>query len=124
MPNRPPKVCAHPGCPILTAGRYCDKHERAAKLRKDAGRESSTQRGYGRRWSAYRKQYLSEHPLCIKCACRGLTVATDTVDHIIPHRGNYTLFWDPENHQPMCTPCHNTKTSMMDGGFGHDRKGQ
>jgi 5-methylcytosine-specific restriction protein A len=34
------------------------------------------------------------------------------VDHIIPHRGNRELFWDTENWQALCTPCHNRKTKQ------------
>lgn len=29
------------------------------------------------------------------------------VDHVTPHRGNWSLFVDPENHQCLCdSPCH------------------
>ncbi|WP_315974057.1 HNH endonuclease signature motif containing protein [Paenibacillus melissococcoides] len=41
------------------------------------------------------------------------------VDHIKPHKGDYNLFWDPENHQPMNKRCHDRKTAKEDGGFGH-----
>ena len=26
MPKKPMKPCRHPGCPNLTAGRYCEEH--------------------------------------------------------------------------------------------------
>jgi 5-methylcytosine-specific restriction protein A len=41
------------------------------------------------------------------------------VDHIKPHRGDMTLFWDPNNHQPACDECHNIKTAREDGAFGN-----
>jgi hypothetical protein len=39
------------------------------------------------------------------------------VDHIVPHGGDQTLFWDAANHQTLCEPCHNRKTATEDGGF-------
>ena len=37
-------------------------------------------------------------------------VETDTsqlvADHIIPHRGSEALFWDTNNLQCLCKPCH------------------
>jgi hypothetical protein len=32
------------------------------------------------------------------------------VDHIIPHTGDPELFWDVDNLQGLCDPCHNSKT--------------
>ncbi len=39
-------------------------------------------------------------------------------DHIVPHKGDQRLFWDPENRQTLCEHCHNRKTALEDGGFG------
>ena len=44
------------------------------------------------------------------------------VDHIIPHKGDEALFWDEDNLQSLCTPCHNQKTAREDGGFGNTKK--
>ncbi|HBO7046427.1 TPA: HNH endonuclease, partial [Pseudomonas aeruginosa] len=30
----------------------------------------------------------------------------NTVDHIVAHRGDTDLFWDKDNWQPLCGPCH------------------
>ena len=30
------------------------------------------------------------------------------VDHKIPHRGNYELFWDSDNWQSLCKRCHDS----------------
>ena len=35
--------------------------------------------------------------------------ATD-VDHIVPHRGDMSLFWDVNNWQALCHECHARKT--------------
>ncbi len=47
-----------------------------------------------------------------------MTAATD-VDHIQPHRGDMTLFWDSSNWQPLCHRHHAQKTAREDGGFGN-----
>ncbi len=73
-----------------------------------AGKEGSTSRGYGYRWQQYRTRYLSEHPLCVKCAERKLVVAATVVDHKVPHQGDMRLFWEETNHQALCKPCHDS----------------
>ena len=44
------------------------------------------------------------------------------VDHIEPHKGDDTLFWDQDNWQPLCKPCHSRKTATEDGGFGNPKR--
>ena len=51
----------------------------------------------------------------------GRTVPAVDVDHIRPHKGDPTLFWDPQNWQSLCKPCHSAKTVKQDGGFGNSR---
>ncbi|WP_420331895.1 hypothetical protein [Oceanicaulis alexandrii] len=29
------------------------------------------------------------------------------VNHKIPHKGDKALFWDRDNWEPVCAPCHN-----------------
>jgi 5-methylcytosine-specific restriction protein A len=43
------------------------------------------------------------------------------VDHIRPHRGEQSLFFDRANLQGLCKPCHDRKTTRHDGGFGNPR---
>jgi 5-methylcytosine-specific restriction protein A len=43
-------------------------------------------------------------------------------DHIVPHRGDPALLWDPANLQALCARCHNRKTALEDGGFGRAPK--
>lgn len=86
------------------------------------GATSSTARGYGYKWQKAREAYLAKYPLCAECQRLGLvTVATD-LDHIVPHKGDMVLFWDRSNWQGLCHPCHSTKTSTEDGGFGNRPK--
>lgn len=63
-----------------------------------------------KRWRVSRKVYLNHNPLCRRCAEAGITEQATVVDHVIPHRGDYDLFWDQDNWQALCTPCHNHKT--------------
>jgi 5-methylcytosine-specific restriction endonuclease McrA len=44
------------------------------------------------------------------------------VDHIVPHKGDQTLFWDRANWRPMAKACHDSKTAREDGGFGNPRR--
>jgi HNH endonuclease. len=72
-----------------------------------SNKTSSTARGYNYEWQRYRADFIAAHPLCaIRGA--GCTLATTVVDHVIPHRGDAALFWNPANHQSACDHCHNT----------------
>lgn len=69
---------------------------------------TSSQRGYDYKWQKAREQYLRDNPLCVYCDRNGLTVAANVVDHKIPHRGDQQLFWDQDNWQSLCKPCHDS----------------
>jgi len=74
---------------------------------------------YGRAWQAARKSFLNKNPLCVVCKAVGVVKSATHADHIIPHRGNKTLFWDKNNWQALCANCHSKKTNTQDGGFGN-----
>ena len=112
MPYKPNVPCKHPGCAALVpAGeKYCEQHK---SLHPEEVR-SAAERGYDSRWQKARKRYLAANPLCVECAKEGrYTKATD-VDHVVPHRGNQTLFWDQDNWQPLCHRHHSIKTRRED----------
>ncbi|MDC8446445.1 MAG: HNH endonuclease [Nitrosomonas sp.] len=71
-------------------------------------RKTSAERGYGYRWQRARDGYLRKHPLCVYHEKRGQIVAATVVDHIIPHRGDMSLFWDSDNWQSLCKQCHDS----------------
>lgn len=51
------------------------------------------------------------------CRSAGRLTAASVVDHIRPHRGDAELFFDPENWQSLCKPCHDgTKQSGEKSG--------
>ena len=62
------------------------------------------------RWKSLARIVLRDEPLCRECKKQGRIEASAVVDHIKPHRGDYTLFFERDNLQGLCTECHNVKT--------------
>jgi 5-methylcytosine-specific restriction enzyme A len=118
MPSKPRHPCRQPGCPALTNDTYCPAHAREHQRTYDAARGTAEARGYTARWRKRRRIFLAEHPLCEECRRAGKVVAASVVDHVVPHRGDLTLFWDEANWQALCERHHNQKTATEDGGFG------
>lgn len=121
MPERMPRPCSTPGCRELTTQGKCGQHKKEESKRYDSQRGTAHQRGYGGRWVKYRRWFLARRPICECKECKesGRILPATVVDHIKPHKGNYELFWDPNNHQAMAKRCHDKKTATEDGGFGH-----
>ncbi|WP_257018544.1 MULTISPECIES: HNH endonuclease [unclassified Paenibacillus] len=120
MPIKLKRPCNHPGCPELSSEAYCPTHKRERAREVDRRRGTSTQRGYNGQWRKAREGYLRKHPICVECEAEGQGTTATVVDHIIPHKGDDTLFWDSNNWQALCKRCHDIKTVTMDGGFGND----
>ncbi|HBA34848.1 MAG TPA: HNH endonuclease [Gammaproteobacteria bacterium] len=114
------KPCAHPGCGVLVLNgtRHCDKHKQLTQQQVDQRRGTAAQRGYDSRWRKARVGFLNKHPLCLICERSGRVTEATVVDHIKPHKGDKQLFWDRDNWQPLCKPCHDHKTATEDGAFG------
>ena len=56
---------------------------------------------------------------CVVCGASGPGV----VDHVVPHKGDYELFWDEFNWAKMCIRCHNAKSAReMDGDTSAPRQ--
>jgi 5-methylcytosine-specific restriction protein A len=87
---------------------YCEDHRK--ERGHDALRGGANARGYDARWRKARALFLRQHPLCAECRRNGALTPATVVDHIIPHRGDLTLFWDQKNWQPLCKSCHDRKT--------------
>lgn len=107
-----------PQCSNLVERGYC-----AACLAKGAGKDtrpSAAQRGYGYRWQKTSKAYLQAHPIAVDWFGEhgGRIYPAEVTDHIVPHKGDMTLFWDPKNWQGLTKADHDRKTAMEDGGFG------
>ena len=110
MPMKHDKPCKHPGCPLLTSDTYCEYHIRVHK----DDRPNAYDRGYNNRWRKASMLFLKANPLCKHCEKDGKLIKAEVVDHITPHRGDQTTFWDESNWQPLCTKCHNRKTRTED----------
>lgn len=121
MPLKPKRPCSKIGCNNLTRERYCEAHKQEQN-QYDRNRGSAASRGYDSKWRKYRIAFLAKHPLCVECQKIGIVRAATVVDHITPHKGNKILFWDKNNHQPLCASCHSAKTAREDGGWGNARK--
>jgi 5-methylcytosine-specific restriction protein A len=114
-----PKPCTYPGCGALVdVGSRCAKHVQQVRRESDARRGSARHRGYTSAWDKARAAYLRRHPLCRIHEASGQLVAATVVDHIVPHKGDRSLFWDSDNWQPLCKSCHDRKTATEDGGWG------
>ncbi|MBN8994360.1 MAG: HNH endonuclease [Rhizobiales bacterium] len=57
-------------------------------------------------WRKARVVQLQRQPLCERHLERGEIVAATVVNHRTPHRGDWSLFIDPSNHESTCKSCH------------------
>jgi 5-methylcytosine-specific restriction protein A len=126
MPTRPKGPCRTQGCyKKSTHGYYCNKHweaaeakEKARKQRVEKKRDNPYKHLYGTKgWRKIRDRQLKDEPNCSMCGRRA-----NTVDHVIEHHGEPSLFFDRGNLQSMCTTCHSRKTATYDGGFGNVKR--
>lgn len=56
-----------------------------------------------------RPAQLAKQPLCVMCKRQGHIRAASVVDHVKPHRGDWSLFSDPDNLQSLCAHHHNSR---------------
>ncbi|MGX1786131.1 HNH endonuclease [Bosea sp. NPDC055332] len=67
------------------------------------------------RWQRIRKAQLAAEPLCQLCLEIDVVTEANTVDHVIPHRGNEQLFWSgPFNS--LCASCHSRHKQRQEHG--------
>ena len=113
MPRKLKTPCKFPRCPNLCepGESYCAVHKRLHRQRQDKKRGTAHQRGYSSRWREARRLFLQENPLCVECLKQGVATPATVVDHIIPHRGDWELFWDRNNWQSLCKRHHDAKTA-------------
>jgi hypothetical protein len=70
---------------------------------------------------------LARKPLCEDCKERGEIVAATVVDHVIPHKGDERLFFDPGNLRSLCKTCHDRAKKLKEThgyAIGHDATGR
>lgn len=72
-------------------------------------------RYHSHQWRKVRAYVLATEPLCRECLkSNTVTQATD-VDHIIPVRIDDSGFFHLKNLQPLCAPCHRSKSAKEKG---------
>lgn len=119
MPSKAKHPCAHGRCPNLAeyGQRYCEEHkplhDEFMRLR-GMSRPSYTLFYKSSKWRDMRRVYLKQHPFCVECQRQGITTKATVVDHIKPHKGDKSLFFDTNNWQPLCKKCHDNKTLSRD----------
>jgi hypothetical protein len=59
------------------------------------------------------KFQLMQHPLCKFCLERGIVTAANVVDHVVPHKGNWTAFVTGKL-QSLCEPCHKSAKRQIE----------
>lgn len=72
------------------------------------------------RWRKFSKQFKIDNPLCVKCKAKGLCVPTEFTDHIVRLRdggGADLNKLNKKDFQPLCGPCHNSKSGKEAHGY-------
>lgn len=54
-------------------------------------------------WLKLRAKFLAKNKTCTFCGDKATVV-----DHIVPHKGNYSLFINDRNWQSLCKLCHDS----------------
>lgn len=66
------------------------------------------------RWKKLRLRHLAEHPLCAFCLKETRVTAATIVDHVKEHKGDLTLFHDPDNLQSLCPSHHSSDKALIE----------
>jgi 5-methylcytosine-specific restriction protein A len=107
MPMRPPTFKP----PRLGALRL------SARAQSDVDRGSAAVRGYGARWTEASLQFRKQNPLCLGCEAVGMTEPSTLTDHVIPHKGDMTIFWNSAMWQPACDWHHDCVKKLLELRF-------
>jgi len=105
LPRKPKRPCSYPGCPDLTDGRFCEKHQKEENKRYEKyDRNPAASRRYGRVWKRVRDAYVKEHPFCEECFKKKILVPVKEVHHIKPlsEGGSH----NKSNFISLCKSCH------------------
>lgn len=119
------KLCKKAGCgrTAVPGKDYCIKHielQNQVQPKKVFTQRSKSRQWHNlyesARWRKESKDFLKKYPVCFICG-----KPSRITDHIIPHRGDVTLFWDQNNWQPMCWSCHSRKTFKENNNFNKQK---
>jgi len=107
MPYASLRKCTYPGCNVLVKSGRC-----AAHSSKRIVRDPAVKRLYNSpQWQSLRAAQLAKEPWCADCLKQGEHVFASEVDHVAPHNGDPSLFFDESNLGSLCKSHHSTKTA-------------
>lgn len=66
-------------------------------------------------WKRNRLEQLRKQPLCERCLTRGVYTLANVAHHVVPHKGDYNLFWNGELAS-SCESCHNIDEQRIERG--------
>ena len=64
----------------------------------------------GLRWHILKRDLFT----CRICGAVHADTRMLEADHIVPHKGDHKLFWDPKNHQALCKQCHDRHKQRLE----------
>lgn len=117
MPYKPNTPCRYPGCPKLTAERYCTEHQKVVTDHYNHyERDPASRKRYGRAWKRIRDRYIARHPLCEQCQRDDKITPATEVHHIQPLSRGGTHAED--NLMSLCHVCHSSITARDGDRWG------
>jgi 5-methylcytosine-specific restriction endonuclease McrA len=89
----------------------CQLHRSQTNQRDDRARGNRHARGYTNDWARYSRRRLHDHPWCegYPSGVHARPTLADVTDHIVDAADRPDLFWDPTNHQSLCSDCNKRK---------------
>ena len=103
------------------ASENCLKKKTNSRARPFARAGNEHHRFYNSKvWRGIRDIQLSAYPLCERCLGLGVVTPAVAVDHVTPHKGDWSLFIAQDNRQSLCVSCHSYKTAMENRGVIED----
>jgi 5-methylcytosine-specific restriction protein A len=114
MPTVPKSnKCRELGCdnPQTHRSCFCAQHGGGTT---DKGKKNSKLYS-SKAWLNARQAQLSKEPLCARCLHEGRITQGEHIDHVIPHRQDYTKF-HVALLQTLCASCHTLKTQEESKG--------
>lgn len=122
MPPKPKRPCNKPGCPNLTTGAYCGKHQAESDKRKselnqyyDQHQRNQRSRAFykSRAWQVARQRALArDNHVCQECwAKHHIITLADTVHHRVEISKDWSKRLQMDNLVSLCSACHNKRHS-------------
>lgn len=88
----------------------------------DRRRGSARERGYSSKWDKASLGFLRRNRVCVACEQAGVLQASEVTDHIVPHKGCKSLFWDRNNWQACCRWHHDVVKQMLEREFQNGQR--